>query len=101
MNPHFNEIISQKFYFHQFYFCQNQNLFNNSLIENTIKKTKANLNKVSFDMFVYKKNDAISNYIMDSGSWEPEETKSLFDSLLYYSRKKNISENDNKILNKD
>ena len=94
MNPHFNEIISQKFYFHQFYFCQNQNLFNNSLIENTIKKTKANLNKVSFDMFVYKKNDAISNYIMDSGSWEPEETKSLFDSLLYYSQKKNISEND-------
>ena len=94
INSQFNEIISQKFYLHQFYFCQNQNLFNNSLIEKSIKIAKANLNKVSFDMFVYKENDAISNYILDSGNWEPKETKSLYDSLLYYSKKKNISEND-------
>ena len=94
INSQFNEIISQKFYLHQFYFCQHQNLFNNSLIEKSIKIAKANLNKVSFDMFVYKENDAISNYILDSGNWEPKETKSLSDSLLYYSKKKNISEND-------
>jgi len=94
MNSQFNEIISQKFFLHQFYFCQNQNLFNNSLIEKEIKITKANLNKVSFDMFVYKKNDVVSNSILDFGSWEPKETKSLSDSLSYYSKKNNISEND-------
>ena len=94
MNSQFNEIISQKFYLHQFYFCQNQNLFNNSLIEKSIKIAKANLNKISFDMFVYKESDLVSNSIFNSGSWEPKETKSLFDSLLYYSKKKNLSEND-------
>ena len=94
MNSQFNEIISQKFYLHQFYFCQNQNLFNNSLIEKSIKIAKVNLNKVSFDMYVYKKNDYVSDFILDSGSWEPEETKSLFNALLYYSKKNNISEND-------
>ena len=94
MNSQFNEIISQKFYLHQFYFCQNQNLFNNSLIEKSIKIAKVNLNKVSFDMYVYKKNDYVSGFILDYGSWEPEETKSLFNALLYYSKKNNISEND-------
>ena len=94
MNSQFNEIISQKFYLHQFYFCQNQNLFKNPLIENEIKIAKAYLNKISFDMFVYKENDIVSNNILNSGSYEPEETKSLSDSLLYYSKKKNISEND-------
>lgn len=94
MNSLFNEIIKQKFYFHQYYFCQNQNLFNNSLIEKNLKIAKANLNKLSFDMFVYKDNDVVSNYISDFGSWEPEETKTLYDSLLYYSKKRNISEND-------
>ena len=94
MNSLFNEIIKQKFYFHQYYFCQNQNLFNNSIIEKNLKIAKANLNKLSFDMFVYKDNDAVSNYISDFGSWEPEETKTLYDSLLYYSKKRNISEND-------
>lgn len=93
-NSQFDELMSQKYYLHQFYFCQNQNLFNNSLIENSIKFVKANFNKVSFDMFVYKKDDVVSDYITKYGNWEAQETRSLYDSLLYYSKKKNISEND-------
>ena len=40
-------------------------------------------------MFVYKENDIVSKCISEFGSWESEETKSLSDSLLYYSKKRN------------
>ena len=39
-------------------------------------------------MFVYKKNDVVSRFISNNGSYETDETKSMMSSLLYYSKKK-------------
>ena len=45
-------------------------------------------------MFVYKKNDAVSNSIIKKGTWEYKETKSILTALSYYSIKLNIPKND-------
>ena len=87
-----NEIEYLKY--HQLYFCENQNLFNNSLIEEQLKSVKVNFNNITFDMIVYKYNDVVSNFISNLGTWELKETESILSSLFYYSRKKNITKND-------
>ena len=89
-----NEIDNEKYIQYQSYFCQNKNIFKNILIEEKIKKTKANLSNTTFDMYIYKDNDIVSKYILRNGAWESSETQSLLSSLLYYTKKKNISKKD-------
>ena len=43
---------------------------------------------ISFDMFVYKKNDGVSNDILKYKVWEKDETTSILLSLNYYSKRK-------------
>ena len=39
-------------------------------------------------MFVYKKNDTVSNSIIKTGSCERQETESILEALSFYSKKK-------------
>lgn len=93
-NEQFNEFINNKYKSYQDFFCQNEMIFNNTLIQEKLKIVKAHINNIYFDMFVYKRNGFVSTSISSSGSYEFNETKSILSSLLYYSDKKNISKSD-------
>ena len=97
-NSHVDEIQIMKFMEYQSNFCKNPHIYNNSLIEDNIKTVNINYNDIVFEMFVYKNNDIVSKIILESGKWEPVETQSLLSSLSYYTKKKNILENDVYIL---
>ena len=97
-NSNFDEIKIMIFMEYQSNFCKNQHIYNNSLIEDNIKTVNINYNDIVFEMFVYKNDDYVSKIISDSGKWEPYETQSLLSSLSYYTKKKNILENDVYIL---
>ena len=45
-------------------------------------------------MYVYKKNDIVSNNIINTKKWESKETNNIIKALSYYSEKKNLSKND-------
>lgn len=94
----FNEEIKQKYKFQQNFFCQNEDIFYNSLIESRIKFVNTKIVDMSFDIFIYKKNDIVSNFIAHKGNYESKEIKSILSSLLFYSKKKFISINNNYIL---
>ena len=93
-NSQFDEIKMMKLNDYQSYFCKNPHAFNNTLIEENIKTVNIHFNDIIFQMFVYKNDDYISKTISESGKWEQKETQSLLSSLLYYTKKKNIIEND-------
>ena len=57
----FNEVVKQKYLFQQEFFCRNQILLNNTLIEERIKVAKVRFDDETFEMFVYKTNDFVSN----------------------------------------
>lgn len=63
-----------------------------------MKVIDVKLFNTSFSMFVYKNNDVVSDFISFNGSWELNETNSLLSSLVYYSKKRNISNSDIYIL---
>ncbi len=84
------EIDNDKYKQYQSYFCENQIIFKNDLIEENIKKVKINLKNTTFDMYIYKNNDIVSKIISQYGFWETSETQNLLKALLYYSKKKNI-----------
>lgn len=92
-DENFNEYVSQKYISNQNYFCQNDIIFNNTLIEDKIRIVKANINNINFDMYVYKTNGCVSKSIMDQGFYEFKETNSILSSLKYYSNKHNIDNN--------
>ena len=74
------------------------NVFNNSIIEKNIKISKAYLNNITFNMYIYKEQDIISNSISTIGSLELSETNNLISSLNYYSEKMKTNKNDIYIL---
>ena len=94
----FNDTFIQKYLILQKYFCENQIIFNNTLLEANLRLAKAHFDNIKFNMFVYSTNDIVSNSISIKGNWEYFETKNLLSSLDYYSEKKNISKNDIYIL---
>ena len=93
-NSQFDEIKMMKLNDYQSYFCKNPHAFNNTLIEENIKTVNIHFNDIIFQMFVYKNDDYVSKTISESGKWEQKETQSLLSSLIYYTKKKNIIEND-------
>lgn len=97
-NNEFNESIKQKYLYQQQFFCENKIISNNTLIESEIKSVKVKFNNKTFDMFVYKKNDIVSSELSNKGYWEYYEAKSILHSLLYYSKKMNITPKDIYIL---
>ena len=90
----FNEDKKQEYYNHQKFFCKNKDTFYNNLFEDKIELVNAIFDNISFDMFVYKKNDGVSNDILKYKVWEKDETTSILLSLNYYSKRKNISKKD-------
>ena len=94
----FNEVEKEKYFNKQNYFCQNSALFNNSSFEEKIEVANAKYNNLTFNMYVYKKGDTVSEIISKYGSWEIVETKFLLLSLDYYYNKTNISKKDIYIL---
>ena len=78
-------------------FCQ----FINSvfqLADDIINIVKVNITGISFDMFTYKRNDAVSTQITKRGYWELSETNNLLSSLEYYNKKMKLSNNDISVL---
>jgi hypothetical protein len=94
----FNEAVNQKYLFQQEFFCRNQILLNNTLIEERIKVAKVRFDDETFEMFVYKRNDFISNEISLKGVWEYKDSKILFSALHYYSNKKKITNKETYVL---
>lgn len=93
-----NKIKQQKIidiYFQkQKIFCENQNLFFNENFEKRIKITNVNFQDKTYNMFVYKHSDVVSRKIIRKKSWENKETKNILAALGYYSKKKNIKNED-------
>lgn len=90
----FNEKIRQNYISSQRKFCKNQNFINNLIIENKIKKVKINLLNITFDMFVYKNKDIVSNSISKRKSWDSFGTKNIIKCLDYFSKKTKTPKND-------
>ena len=90
----FNENIKQKYVFHQKLLCENELMLNNTSIEEKIKKVKASIKDISYDMFVYQKEDSVSNGIAENGNYERKHSEEILSALLYYANKKNIKKND-------
>ena len=49
-------------------------------------------------MYVYKKNDVVSNNILRTKTWESLTTKNILNALFYYTKKYNLSNNDSFII---
>ena len=93
-----NIIDNEKYLQYQSYFCENQLVFKNILLEEMIKLVKINIKNTKFDMYVYKNDDNVSKRILKNGYWELEETDNLLSALLFYTKKKNIEKKDAYIL---
>ena len=96
----FNEAVKQKYLqsFQQEFFCRNQILLNNTLIEERIKVAKVRFDDETFEMFVYKTNDFVSNDISLKGVWDYKDSKILVSALHYYSKKKKITNKETYVL---
>ena len=87
-NEKFNESLKERYKYEQIFFCENQLIFNNTLLEERLKIVNAYLDNITFEIFVYKKEDSVSNIISTKGNFESSETKNILSALLYYSKKK-------------
>jgi len=89
----FDENINEQYIQLQNYFCENQNENLIQEYENRIIKATANSYGKKFEMFVYKRSDGISKSIRNNHNWEGSHTKKVLKALEYYSKKKNIENN--------
>jgi len=89
-----SKIDNEKYLQYQSYFCENQLVFKNDLIEEMIELVKINLEHTTFAMYVYKNDDNVSKSILKNGYWELKETEYLLSALLFYTKKKNITKKD-------
>ena len=90
----FNHNINEQLIKEQNNFCENENLFYNEKFEEKILKANANFLNLSFDIYVYKKKDVVSDNIIKNKNWEADSTKNLLDALNYYSNLHNIKKED-------
>ena len=97
-NEEFDEILNKKYIENQIHFCQSDDLFYDTEIENKIKRVRAHLNNIAFYMFVYKSNDYVSDSISGSGAWEGNQVSKLIKSLNYYGEKKKLNKNEITVL---
>lgn len=90
----FDKGINELYKKSQYYFCNNQNIFYIQKFEDKIKLIDIKFENISFNMFVYRTGDIVSNSLIKSKSWELDETLKLLKALHFYSNKKNINNND-------
>jgi FkbM family methyltransferase len=89
----FNEVINEKLIKKQNNFCKNMSKYNNEDFENKIKLSNINFNNISFTIFIYKEKDIVSNDISYNHIYEKNETYNILDGLNFYSKKKNLINN--------
>lgn len=70
-------------------FCENEILFSEFEFDEKIKITNAEFKNKSFNMFVYKKADAVSEEIINLKNW----TNNILNALDYYSKKIKLNNN--------
>ena len=90
----FDDIIKEKYIQLQNNFCAKHNTSLIPEYEKIIIKTDADFYGKKFEMFVYKKSDAVSNSIISSNKWEGSHTLNVLKALEYYSNKKNLKNED-------
>ena len=86
----YNEIIEHKYKYLQNYFCEYYKENLNQEIENKIQIAKIYFKGINFKMFVYKKDDIVSNSILISHQYEGSYTNQFLNALNFYSKKKHI-----------
>ena len=79
-------------------FCNNQKANINKQYESKIVLAEVDYNNKTYNTFVYKFSDIISNSIKASKGWEGKDTIKILNALNYYSNKKNIKKEDIYIL---
>ena len=88
INIEFDQATNDELIKEQNYFCINQNNNLYPEFEEQIVSTKIELNNITFDLFVYKNKDVVSDNILKKKNWEPPETNNILKALDYYSEKK-------------
>ena len=86
----FNEVINEELRQKQINFCNNMSKFENLDFENKIKISNANFNNISYNIFIYKEKDIVSNDISKKHQYENRETYNILDGLNFYSKKNNL-----------
>lgn len=86
----YNEQINKKYIEHQNLFCDNQSKYFNAEFENKIQLANVTISGFAYKMYVYQKDDVVSDFILKTGNWEGGSTIQLQNALNYYSQKKNI-----------
>ena len=94
----YDEIINEKQIQEQNYFCEHQDIFYNQKYEDKIRLADINFNNKKYEMYIYKKNDGVSNNIIKKKNWEEAPTNNLLKGLNYYKNKYNIKPEDSYIL---
>lgn len=93
-NEIFNENINKKIKENQRHFCHTSTLFYDQEIESLIKMKSINFQNISFNMFIYKKNDAVSLSIKKTGAWEIDSTNNLLKCLNFFQLKEKLPKNE-------
>ena len=93
-NKEFNQKMMEKYKYEQYYFCENIYSFYKKEFEKKIRLVDVNFNDQKYNMFVYDKDDIVSNSIIRSKTWESRETNRLLNALKFYSNKTNIQNKD-------
>lgn len=74
-------------------FCENSEKYLNKDLEKEITLATVELNKMKYQMYVYKKNDEMSNNILNYPSFELNQINNILNALNFYSKKNNILNN--------
>ena len=88
------KILMKNIYNYKIYSSEKQNTGLITEYEKIIITTDVNFHGKKYKMFVYKKNDGVSNYIMHFHDFERDHTLNSLKALKYYSNKKKINKKD-------
>ena len=98
LNEEFKQDTNEKYIKEQKYFCNNINDYYIQEFENEIKIVNVRFLNKSFNMYVIKHKDVVSSIISKNKNWEPTATVEIIKALNYFSKKKNIKNEDIYIL---
>ena len=90
----FNETINNKYIQEQNNFCNKPNEFYNKEFEDKIRTADVKFKDKKYQMFIYKKDDIVSNCIKFNGHWESTETTNVLEALNHYVFIKKIKKED-------
>lgn len=94
----FTQNICNKYKEEQEFFCDNIKIFNDSDYDDQIRITNVNFNNKLYNMYVLNDFDAVSKNIINLKNWEGDSTMKIIEALNYYSKKRNIKNEDIYIL---